>query len=79
MSLGLSGKQFLESRVVLERPVRSRPIVCQFLFQSFDAAPLVFGRLIEGVERLFDALYGVGGIVAIDVGGVRSCAANELV
>ncbi len=68
VELGLAREQFLEARLVLEGPVGLGLIVAQRFLQPFDTMLFVLGSLVEGAQRVFDALHGAGRIVGVDVG-----------
>jgi hypothetical protein len=72
-------EQFLEARLVLERPVGLDLIVGQRFLEPFGLAPLILDGLVECAQRVFDALHGPDGIVGVDMRGIGSCTPDEQV
>ena len=70
VELRLTRKQILEARLVLERPVRLRPIVRQRLFEAVLALLLLDRELVERAQRMLDALHRADRSLGVEMRGV---------
>ena len=52
---------------MLERPVGLGLVIGQRFLEPLGLAPLIFGGLIEGAQRVLDALPGADWIVSVEV------------